>query len=51
LSGCSCQAPKVDLINKTPPPIEVVPDYKSQILERTVIGALGVLGILGAYVT
>lgn len=45
------EAPDVDLINKTPPPIEVVPEYKSQILERTVIAALGVLGILGAYVT
>lgn len=45
------EAPEVDLINKTPPPVEVVPDYKSQILERTVVAALGVLGILGAYVT
>jgi hypothetical protein len=45
------EAPEVDLVNETPPPIEVVPDYKSQILERTVVAALGVLGILGAYVT
>ena len=44
------EAPEVDLINKTPPPVEVVPEYKSQILERTVVAALGVLGILGAYV-
>jgi hypothetical protein len=45
------EAPEVDLINKTLPPPEDVPDYKSQILERTVVAALGVLGILGAYVT
>lgn len=45
------EAPEVDLVNKTPPPIEVVPDYKSRILERTVVAALGVLGVLGSYVT
>lgn len=45
------EVPEIDLINKTPPPIEVVPDYKSQILERTVGAALAVLGVLGAYVS
>ena len=45
------EAPAVDLINKTPPPSEFVPDYKAEILERTVVAALGVLGILGAYIT
>jgi hypothetical protein len=45
------EAPEVDLNNKMPPPPEDVPDYKCQILERTVVAALGVLGILGAYVT
>jgi hypothetical protein len=28
------EAPDVDVINKTPPPPEVVPDYKAEILER-----------------
>jgi hypothetical protein len=42
------EAPSVDLVNKTPPPAELVPEYKAEILERTVIAALGVLG---AYVT
>lgn len=44
------EASEIDLENKTPPPVEVVPEYKSQILERTVVAALGVLGVLGAYV-
>jgi len=44
------QAPAVDLVNKTPPPLEVVPDWKAEILERTVLSAIGVLGVLGAYV-
>ena len=43
------EAPEVDLINKTPPPPEHVPDYKAEILERTVVAALGVLSVLGAY--
>lgn len=43
------EAPQVNLINKTPPPPERVPDYKGVILERTVVAALGVLGVLGAY--
>lgn len=43
------EAPQVDLVNKIPPPPEPVPEYKRQILERTVIAALGVLGVLGAY--
>ncbi len=44
------EAPAVDLVNKAPPPPELVPDYKAEILERTVVAALGVLGVLGAYV-
>jgi hypothetical protein len=44
------EAPEVDLVNKTPPPPEVVPSYKAEILERTVVAALGVLAVLGAYV-
>jgi hypothetical protein len=44
------EAPEIDLMNKTPPPQELVPDYKAEILERTVVAALGVLGVLGAYV-
>lgn len=44
------QAPAVDLINKNPPPLEVVPEWKAEILERTVLAAVGVLGILGAYI-
>ncbi len=44
------EAPAIDLINKTPPPREDVPEYKEEILERTVLAALGVLGVLGAYV-
>jgi hypothetical protein len=43
------EAPEVDLINKTPPPVEFVPEYKAEILERTVVAILGVLGVLGAY--
>ena len=42
------EAPEIDLINRTPPPVEYVPEYKAEILERTVLAALGVLG---AYVT
>jgi hypothetical protein len=45
------ETPEVDLINKTPPPPEMVPDYKEEILERTVVATLGVLSVLGAYVT
>jgi hypothetical protein len=45
------EAPDVDLVNKTPPPPEFVPDYKAEILERTVVAALGVLGVLGAHIT
>src|SRR5262249_53207698 len=41
------EAPEVDVINKTPPPPEIVPDYKADILERTVVATLGVLGVLG----
>lgn len=44
------EAPGIDLANKTPPPPEFVPEYKAEILERTVVAALGVLGVLGAYV-
>jgi hypothetical protein len=43
------EAPAIDLANKTPPPPELVPEYKAEILERTVIAALGVLGVLGAH--
>jgi hypothetical protein len=43
------EAPEVDLVNKTPPPTELVPDYKAEILERTAVAILGVLGVLGAY--
>lgn len=45
------EAPAIDLVNRTPPPAEYVPDYKAEILERTVLAALGVLGVLGGYVT
>lgn len=44
------EAPDVDVVNKTPPPPEVVPDYKAEILERTVVATLGVLGVLGAHI-
>lgn len=44
------EAPQIDLVNKTPPPLELVPDYKAEILERTVVAALGLLAVLGAYV-
>ncbi len=44
------EAPQIDLVNKTPPPLELVPDYKAEILERTVVATLGLLGVLGAYV-
>jgi hypothetical protein len=44
------EAPDVDLTNKTPPPPEFVPDYKAEILERTVVATLGVLGVLGAHI-
>ncbi|MHB1988824.1 MAG: hypothetical protein ACYCSF_12725 [Acidimicrobiales bacterium] len=44
------EAPAVELINKTPPPPELVPEYKEEILQRTVVAVLGVLGVLGAYV-
>src|SRR5262249_46742575 len=44
------EAPAIDLVNKTPPPPEFVPEYKAEILERTVVAALGVIGVLGAYV-
>src|SRR5579884_1442495 len=44
------EAPEVQLINKTPPPQEIVPDCKAEILERTVLATLGVLAVLGAYV-
>jgi hypothetical protein len=44
------EAPDVDVLNKTPPPPEVVPDYKAEILERTVVATLGVLGVLGAHI-
>jgi hypothetical protein len=37
------EAPEIDLINRTPPPVEYVPEYKAEILERTVLAALGVL--------
>jgi hypothetical protein len=45
------EAPEIDLINKNAPPPEHVPGYKGEILERTVIAVLGVLGLLGAYVS
>ena len=45
------EAPEIDLINKTPPPPEFVPEYKAEILERTVIATLGVLGVLGAHIS
>lgn len=44
------EAPDVDVVNKTPPPPEVVPDYKAEILERTVVATFGVLGVLGAHI-
>lgn len=44
------EAPEVQLINKTPPPPEIVPNWKAKILERTVLATLGVLAVLGAYV-
>jgi len=44
------EAPQVDLVNRTAPPLELVPDYRAEILERTVVASLGVLGVLGAYV-
>jgi hypothetical protein len=39
------------LINQTPPPLEFVPDYKAEILDRTVVATLGVLGVLGAHIS
>ncbi len=45
------EAPDVDVIKKTPPPPEVVPEYRAEILERTVVATLGVLGVLGAHIT
>jgi len=33
------------------PPPEAVPDYKEEILERIVVATLGVLGVLGAYLS
>jgi hypothetical protein len=45
------EAPNLDVINKAPPPPELVPEWKAAILERTVIAALGVLGVLGAHIT
>jgi hypothetical protein len=44
-------APGIDLVNKAPPPPEVVPEYRAEILERTVVAALWILGVLGAYIT
>lgn len=43
------EAPQMDLINKVLPSQEMVPGYKAEILERTVVAILGVLGVLGAY--
>jgi hypothetical protein len=45
------EAPDVDVTNKTPSPLEVVPGYKAEIHERTVVATLGVLGVLGAHIT
>jgi hypothetical protein len=45
------EAPNVDLINKTQPPPEFVPDFREEMLERTVVAALGVLGVLGAHIS
>lgn len=45
------EAPEIDLTNRTVPPQEPVPDYKAEILERTVVAMLGVLGVLGAHIT
>ena len=45
------EAPEIDLINKAVPPQEPVPEYKAEILERTVVAILGVLGVLGAHIT
>jgi hypothetical protein len=45
------EAPGIDLVNKTPPPPETVPEYKAEILERTVVATLGVLAVLGAHIT
>lgn len=44
------EAPEIQLVNKTPPPPEIVPDWKAKILERTVLATLDVLAVLGAYV-
>lgn len=44
------ETPIIDLTNKQPPTQELVPDYKAEILERTVMAALSVIGMLGAYV-
>lgn len=44
------EAPSIDLVNKTPPPPEAIPDYKAEILERTVVATLGVLAVLGAHI-
>jgi hypothetical protein len=38
----------IDVLLETPP--ELVPSSKEEILERTVAAALGVLGVLGAYI-
>lgn len=45
------ETPSVDLVNRTAPPHEAVPDYKAEILERTVVATLGVLAVLGAFVS
>jgi hypothetical protein len=45
------EAPDIDVVNKVPPPAELVQDYRAEILERTVIATLGVLGVLGAHIT
>ena len=37
-------------MNKTPPPLEAVPEYKAEILKRTVVATLGVLGVLDAQI-
>ncbi|MEP6812018.1 MAG: hypothetical protein ABI990_03420 [Actinomycetota bacterium] len=39
------------VLEKTPPPPEFVPEDKAEILERTVVATLGVLGVLGAHIT
>ena len=39
------EAPEFDLINKIPPPAESVPDYKAEILERTVVATRRTRGV------